>query len=139
VVLWRNGAVQCARGTLACDSSAPAADNLRNLTASLGGAAAAFTSGDSSEVRIETVLLLLRAAADGSGRVAQMQYLQDARAVGMTGREWVGVGDVCSVLVQPLAGAGDCLFVFAPVPRAFDAKARALVGSLGAKLSGVLS
>jgi hypothetical protein len=39
VVLWRDGAVQCARGTLTSDPNKPAADNLRKLTAALGTAA----------------------------------------------------------------------------------------------------
>ena len=39
-----------------------------------------------------------------------------------------------SALVLPLARDGDFLLVFAPAPRAFDAKARAVASALAAKL-----
>lgn len=40
-----------------------------------------------------------------------------------------------SALAIPLARPGDYLLAFASAPRAFDAKARAVVSSLAAKLS----
>jgi hypothetical protein len=43
-----------------------------------------------------------------------------------------------SVLMQPLTSGKDALLVLSTAPRGFDAKARALVAALCAKLSDVL-
>jgi hypothetical protein len=70
----------------------------------------------------------------------QAQYIPDAAASPLGGGvDWAGVCEARSVVVQPLAAAGDCLFVFAPAPRAFGSKARVLVAAISSKLSGIFS
>jgi hypothetical protein len=68
----------------------------------------------------------------------QAQYIPEAAASRLSdGVDWAGVCEARSVVVQPLAAAGGCLFVFAPTPRAFGSKARVLVAAVGTKLNAI--